>query len=328
MTIKISHSYLNKIYIIIVSVQSCFVFCSDFGPHNLLLGEGGSVLVTLETRWQVVLRETPGQGHARGHCDHGTYSHESEAKQSRKQSSNNPYVGHSEHKSRNKLPIDPTSKIANDLVENRDKQKPTDCACANSVLKNCKVCSSTNPITSVLNQPANAQCAVLSTSKPSLRKDIISQSIKIKPTDPECPNRAHGVKGKQAVLTTGKAGRSSHCASRRRDSPLTTPVTCCCGGLCAVCLGYVAPEARSPLYVATPASDWWSVGALLYHLLTGQSVSSQHPSGITGHTELSLPSHLSPEAVLLLTQVGIITLTHCIICCIQILYFGNADSVE
>lgn len=43
-----------------------------------------------------------------------------------------------------------------------------------------------------------------------------------------------------------------------------------CCGLCTLCLGYVAPEVRSPLYVPIPASDWWSVGALLYHLLTGQ----------------------------------------------------------
>lgn len=34
-----------------------------------------------------------------------------------------------------------------------------------------------------------------------------------------------------------------------------------------------------------------------------QSVSAAHPAGITSHTELLMPSHLSPEAASLLSQV-------------------------
>ena len=34
--------------------------------------------------------------------------------------------------------------------------------------------------------------------------------------------------------------------------------------------GYLAPELLSPLTNPTSAADWWSIGALLYHLLTGQ----------------------------------------------------------
>ena len=34
--------------------------------------------------------------------------------------------------------------------------------------------------------------------------------------------------------------------------------------------GYLAPELISPVAHPTPASDWWSIGALMYHLLTGQ----------------------------------------------------------
>ncbi|XP_069936539.1 ribosomal protein S6 kinase delta-1 isoform X3 [Cherax quadricarinatus] len=67
--------------------------------------------------------------------------------------------------------------------------------------------------------------------------------------------------------------------------------------------GYLAPELRSPLAQPTEAADWWSVGALIYHMLTGQSVRTAHTSGITSHTELLLPSHLSPEAASLLSQL-------------------------
>ncbi|XP_071536924.1 ribosomal protein S6 kinase delta-1 [Panulirus ornatus] len=67
--------------------------------------------------------------------------------------------------------------------------------------------------------------------------------------------------------------------------------------------GYLAPELESPLAHPTTASDWWSVGSLMYHMLTGQSVSAAHPSGITSHTELLMPSHLTPEAASLISQL-------------------------
>lgn len=34
--------------------------------------------------------------------------------------------------------------------------------------------------------------------------------------------------------------------------------------------GYLAPELESPLGHPAAAADWWSVGALMYHMLTGQ----------------------------------------------------------
>ncbi|CAL4241098.1 unnamed protein product [Meganyctiphanes norvegica] len=66
---------------------------------------------------------------------------------------------------------------------------------------------------------------------------------------------------------------------------------------------YLAPELSSPLMCPTTAADWWSVGALMYHLLTGNSLSSAHPTGITSHSEVVLPEHLSAEAASLLTQL-------------------------
>ncbi|KAG0721955.1 Ribosomal protein S6 kinase delta-1 [Chionoecetes opilio] len=38
--------------------------------------------------------------------------------------------------------------------------------------------------------------------------------------------------------------------------------------------GYLAPELMSPLAHPTPVSDWWTIGALTYHLLTGQCCAS------------------------------------------------------
>ncbi|XP_045129311.1 uncharacterized protein LOC123515018 isoform X2 [Portunus trituberculatus] len=67
--------------------------------------------------------------------------------------------------------------------------------------------------------------------------------------------------------------------------------------------GYLAPELISPVAHPTPASDWWSIGALMYHLLAGQSLSQAHPSGISSHTELLMPPHLTPEAIFLLSQL-------------------------
>lgn len=65
---------------------------------------------------------------------------------------------------------------------------------------------------------------------------------------------------------------------------------------------YAAPEVRGITEV-TEACDWWSFGALLYELLTGMSLSQNHPSGIHAHTRLYLPDSLSCAAATLLTEL-------------------------
>lgn len=55
------------------------------------------------------------------------------------------------------------------------------------------------------------------------------------------------------------------------------------------------------------ASDYWSFGVILYELLCGSSLSTTHPEGITSHTILRTPEHLSQESRHLLQQVSIPT---------------------
>ncbi|XP_070577257.1 ribosomal protein S6 kinase delta-1-like [Ptychodera flava] len=70
----------------------------------------------------------------------------------------------------------------------------------------------------------------------------------------------------------------------------------------AVELMYSAPELCG-IFKLTPACDWWSLGALLFEMLTGKALYMCHPSGINSHTQLNIPDHVSPEARSLLIQL-------------------------
>ncbi|XP_072551498.1 ribosomal protein S6 kinase delta-1 [Salminus brasiliensis] len=72
------------------------------------------------------------------------------------------------------------------------------------------------------------------------------------------------------------------------------------------------PEAITKMYCApevggiaeeTAACDWWSLGALLFELLTGKSLHQCHPAGISRHTSLNIPDFVSEEARSLLEQL-------------------------
>lgn len=65
---------------------------------------------------------------------------------------------------------------------------------------------------------------------------------------------------------------------------------------------YCAPEVSSVSEI-TAACDWWSLGAILYELLAGQSLRACHPAGITSHSAIVLPNHVSEEACALITEL-------------------------
>ncbi|KAK2846159.1 hypothetical protein Q7C36_011013 [Tachysurus vachellii] len=70
----------------------------------------------------------------------------------------------------------------------------------------------------------------------------------------------------------------------------------------AVTKMYCAPEVGG-ISEETAACDWWSLGALLFELLTGKSLQQCHPAGISRHTSLNIPDFVTEEARSLLEQL-------------------------
>lgn len=65
---------------------------------------------------------------------------------------------------------------------------------------------------------------------------------------------------------------------------------------------YCAPEVGG-IGEESVACDWWSLGAILFELLTGTSLLRCHPAGIGRHTTLNIPESVSEEARSLLEQL-------------------------
>ncbi|XP_051854361.1 ribosomal protein S6 kinase delta-1 isoform X2 [Antechinus flavipes] len=65
---------------------------------------------------------------------------------------------------------------------------------------------------------------------------------------------------------------------------------------------YCAPEVGA-ITEETEACDWWSLGAVLFELLTGKTLAECHPAGINTHTALNLPECVSEEARSLIQQL-------------------------
>uniref|UniRef100_A0A8C9S465 Ribosomal protein S6 kinase delta-1 n=1 Tax=Scleropages formosus TaxID=113540 RepID=A0A8C9S465_SCLFO len=70
----------------------------------------------------------------------------------------------------------------------------------------------------------------------------------------------------------------------------------------AITAMYCAPEVGS-ISEETDACDWWSLGAVLFELLTGKTLRQCHPAGISRHTMLNVPDFVSEEAKSLLQQL-------------------------
>ncbi|XP_045154208.1 ribosomal protein S6 kinase delta-1 isoform X7 [Echinops telfairi] len=65
---------------------------------------------------------------------------------------------------------------------------------------------------------------------------------------------------------------------------------------------YCAPEVGA-ITEETEACDWWSLGAVLFELLTGKTLVECHPAGISTHTTLNMPECVSEEARSLIQQL-------------------------
>ncbi|XP_033999883.1 ribosomal protein S6 kinase delta-1 isoform X1 [Trematomus bernacchii] len=65
---------------------------------------------------------------------------------------------------------------------------------------------------------------------------------------------------------------------------------------------YCAPEVGG-ISEETASCDWWSLGAVLFELLTGMSLLRCHPAGIGHHTALNIPESVSEEARSLLEKL-------------------------
>ncbi|XP_030051903.1 ribosomal protein S6 kinase delta-1 isoform X2 [Microcaecilia unicolor] len=65
---------------------------------------------------------------------------------------------------------------------------------------------------------------------------------------------------------------------------------------------YCAPEIGG-ITKETEACDWWSLGAVLFELLSGKALADCHPAGINTHTSLNLPEYVSEEARSLIQQL-------------------------
>ncbi|EHB06940.1 Ribosomal protein S6 kinase delta-1 [Heterocephalus glaber] len=65
---------------------------------------------------------------------------------------------------------------------------------------------------------------------------------------------------------------------------------------------YCAPEVGA-ITGETEACDWWSLGTVLFKLLTGKTLVECHPEGINTHITLNMPENVSGEARSLIQQL-------------------------